>query len=73
VIFLTLAYSGLRVGELCTLKWRDLSLKERTLSITKTYYNPKNKETEYQLLTPKTLKQLHQGEQLSLIQRVRET
>lgn len=53
-IFLTLAYSGLRVGELCALKWRDLSFPDQTVSITKTYYNPKNRATEYQLLTPKT-------------------
>lgn len=54
VIFITLAYSGLRVGELCSLKWKDLDYQERTVSITKTYYNPKNKATDYQLLTPKT-------------------
>lgn len=54
VIFTTLAYSGVRVGELCALKWRDLSFSEYTLSITKTYYNPKNRATDYQLLSPKT-------------------
>lgn len=53
-IFLTLAYSGLRVGELCAVKWRDLSVKDQTVNITKTYYNPKNIATKYQLLTPKT-------------------
>lgn len=31
IIFLTLAYSGLRVGELCALKWRDFDFKEHTL------------------------------------------
>ncbi|QHJ69229.1 site-specific integrase [Planococcus halotolerans] len=54
VIFLTLAYSGLRVGELCALKWTDLDFINQTVSITKTYYNPQNKATEYHLLTPKT-------------------
>lgn len=54
VMFLTLAYSGLRVGELVALKWKDLNFKERTLSVTKTYYNPTNRATEYHLLTPKT-------------------
>lgn len=53
-IFLTLAYSGLRVGELCALKWSDFDEEEMTLSVTKTYYNPRNVTTEYQLLTPKT-------------------
>lgn len=54
VMFLTLAYSGLRVGELVALKWKDLDFEEHTLSVTKTYYNPINRATEYQLLTPKT-------------------
>jgi integrase len=53
-IFLTLAYSGLRVGELCALMWRDLTPKEFTLSVTKTYYNPRNITKDYQLLPPKT-------------------
>lgn len=55
VIFLTLAYTGMRVGELCALKWRDIDFEEQTISITKTYYNPKNNIREYQLLTPKTI------------------
>lgn len=53
-IFMTLAYSGLRVGELCGLKWKDISFNNHTVSVTKTYYNPRNVATEYQLLTPKT-------------------
>lgn len=55
-IFLTLAYSGIRVGELCALMWKDLSFKDYTLSVTKTYYNPRNIIKEYQLLPPKTKK-----------------
>jgi integrase len=58
VIFLTLAYSGIRVGELCALKWTDLDRDNFTLKITKTYYNPRNVTTEYQLLTPKTSKSI---------------
>jgi len=54
LIFVTLAYTGLRVGEMVSLKWYDFDLKERTLRITKTYYNPNNNKIEYQLLTPKT-------------------
>lgn len=54
LIFKLLAYTGMRVGELCALKWRDVDMKENTISITKTYYNPKNRATEYQLLPPKT-------------------
>lgn len=52
-IFLLLAYTGMRAGELCALKWTDL--KEDTISITKTYYNPTNDIQSYTLLTPKTL------------------
>ncbi|WP_160044318.1 tyrosine-type recombinase/integrase [Paenibacillus sp. USDA918EY] len=54
VIFLILAYSGMRAGELCALRWSDLDEDEHTISITKTYYNPSNRTREYQLLTPKT-------------------
>lgn len=53
-IFLTLAYSGLRVGELCALMWKDLSFENCTLSVTKTYYNPRNVTKDYQILPPKT-------------------
>ncbi|WP_408009089.1 tyrosine-type recombinase/integrase [Pseudalkalibacillus sp. A8] len=53
-MFLTLAYSGLRVGELIALKWSDIDFDKKTLRVTKTYYNPRNKTKEYQLLTPKT-------------------
>lgn len=54
VVFLTLAYTGMRVGELCALKWKDIDFVEKTISITKTYYNPKLNIKNYQLLTPKT-------------------
>ncbi|GGC97390.1 site-specific integrase [Thalassobacillus devorans] len=53
-MFLTLAYSGLRVGELMALKWTDIDMSRETLRVTKTYYNPSNRTKEYQLLTPKT-------------------
>ncbi|MBM7554853.1 site-specific integrase [Thalassobacillus pellis] len=53
-MFLTLAYSGLRVGELIALKWTDIDMARETLRVTKTYYNPSNRTKEYQLLTPKT-------------------
>ncbi|NTZ20580.1 site-specific integrase, partial [Paenibacillus sp. JMULE4] len=52
--FLTLAYTGLRVGELCALKWRDIDFDEQTISITKTLYNRKNKSGAHELQTPKT-------------------
>ncbi|MNW45653.1 Transposase [compost metagenome] len=53
-IFLLLAYSGLRIGELLALKWSDIDLVKKTISITKTCYFPKNKITDYVLLPPKT-------------------
>lgn len=53
-IFVTLAYTGLRVGELCALKWKDLNFTDRTLSITKTLYSPTNNARSSKLLTPKT-------------------
>jgi integrase len=53
-IFMLLAYTGMRVGELCALKWKDIDFKEETVSITKTYYNPTNNTIKYHLLPPKT-------------------
>lgn len=53
-VFLLLAYTGIRVGELCALKWKDIDFTEGTVSITKTYYNPTNNVMQYKLLPPKT-------------------
>lgn len=54
--FLTLSYTGMRVGELVALKWQDIDFDENTISITKTYYNRKNNTIKYKLVTPKTEK-----------------
>ncbi|MFC6040339.1 tyrosine-type recombinase/integrase [Paenisporosarcina macmurdoensis] len=54
--FVTLPYTGLRLGELLALKWSDVDFTKKTMRITKTYYNPNNGQTGYQLLTPKTKK-----------------
>ncbi|WOV83922.1 tyrosine-type recombinase/integrase [Sporosarcina jeotgali] len=54
VIFATLAYSGLRIGELLALKESDIDFKTNVVRVSKTYYNPKNNKREYSLLTPKT-------------------
>ncbi|QHE59915.1 tyrosine-type recombinase/integrase [Rossellomorea vietnamensis] len=56
LIFLTLSYTGMRVGELVALKWKDIDFEGHTISITKTYYNPTNNTLEYQLVPPKTRK-----------------
>ena len=54
-VFLLLSYSGIRVGEMCALKWKDIDFEQGTLNITKTYYNPTNNIKNYKLLPPKTL------------------
>jgi len=53
MMFLTLAYSGMRDGELCALKKTDFDKVEKTVSITKTNYNPSCKVIEFTLLPPK--------------------
>ncbi|KIL72347.1 Phage integrase [Bacillus badius] len=53
-LFILMAYTGLRAGELCALKWRDIDFEEQAISISKTYYNPTNNRKEYKLLPPKT-------------------
>src|SRR5690606_16507256 len=55
-IFILLSYTGMRVGELAALKWKDIDFKKCTIRITKTYYNPDNNTLEYQILPPKTKK-----------------
>jgi integrase len=52
--FLTLAYTGMRIGEFAVLRETDWDFEECTISITKTYYNPTNSTTKYKLLPPKT-------------------
>lgn len=54
IIFLTLAYTGMRVGELCALKWKDIDFENKTINIYKTYYNERNVTTEYELTTAKS-------------------
>lgn len=53
-MFRVLAYTGMRVGELCALKWKDIDFEEGTISITKTLYNPNNNYSQFKLNTPKT-------------------
>ena len=53
-IFVTLAYTGMRVGELCALKWSDIDKNNKTISITKTLDNEKNNAKEYEIVPPKT-------------------
>ncbi|MFC0302048.1 site-specific integrase [Virgibacillus soli] len=52
--FSLLAYSGMRIGEVISLQWKDLDFQNSSLSITKTDYNPSNNKREFELQTPKT-------------------
>ncbi|TYR78454.1 site-specific integrase [Priestia megaterium] len=56
LIFTTLSFTGMRVGELVVLKWGDIDFDKHTISINKTYYNPTNNTTKYLLVRPKTTK-----------------
>jgi integrase len=56
--FATLAYTGVRLGEMLALKWSDLDFLKKKIRITKTYYNPNNGKASYELLTPKTKKSI---------------
>lgn len=53
-IFILLAYTGMRVGELCALQWKDIHFEEKEIEINKTYYNVSKGAQEYILQTPKT-------------------
>ncbi len=53
-IYLTLAYTGMRIGELCALQWKDIDFDNKTINIYKNYFNAKNKVTEYKLTTTKS-------------------
>lgn len=54
IMFLVLAYTGIRIGELVSLKWQDIDFEAYTIKINKTYYNPNNNTRNYLLVTPKT-------------------
>lgn len=52
VICELLANSGMRVGELAVLQWKDL--KDNKISIYKTYFSENSRSGEYQMLTTKS-------------------
>jgi integrase len=53
-IFLTLAYTGMRSGELCGLMWKDIDFERNEISINRTMFTPTNTPPGYELQTPKT-------------------
>ena len=53
-LFYLLAFSGLRVGELCALKWPDIDFENNTIRIIKTLLGTNRRK--YRLDTPKTKK-----------------
>ena len=54
-LFMLLAYTGMRIGELLALTWHDLDMEDSTVSISKTLYTPDNNISHYELLPPKTV------------------
>lgn len=52
--FFTLAFSGMRPGELTVLQKQDLDFEKNTIDINKTLYNPNNNMLKYELDIPKT-------------------
>lgn len=59
-IFTTLAYTGLRIGELSALKEGDLDFEEDKIRVTKTLYNPTNRYNLYVVHTPKTVSSIRE-------------
>lgn len=55
-VFMTLAYTGMRIGELSVLCEDDINLKEGYIRVNKTVYNGKCKASEFKLQKPKTRK-----------------
>lgn len=54
--FLLMAYTGMRIGEMCALRWSDIDFEACTISINGTLYNPKDNSGHYEITTPKTPK-----------------
>lgn len=56
IIFLTLAYTGLRRGELSVLKWTDVDMDNHTISINKTFsFGDSKRANDFVLAPPKTI------------------
>lgn len=53
-LFLTLAYTGLRLSEATALLWSDINFEEKTLSVSKNLYFINKKRCDYIFQPPKT-------------------
>lgn len=73
-VFLLLAGTGMRIGELCALKWSDVSFDEKKLRITKTMENI-DAYRNYMVTPPKTLNSVRtidiDDQLIALIKRVK--
>lgn len=54
LVFCLLAYSGMRIGEVLTLKWKDIDFERNTISINRTLYNPKNNKRKFKTQSTKS-------------------
>src|SRR5699024_3819768 len=52
--FYLLVFTGMRVGELCALKWTDIDFEENTIRITKTLDMPDHNMRKFKITPPKT-------------------
>lgn len=53
-IFYLLPFSGMRSGEMCALKWTDITFNKNEVRVTKTLTNETNNMRKYDLTPPKT-------------------
>lgn len=56
LFYASLAYTGLRVGELIVLRWSDVNFDNNTISVNGTLYNPDDLAGWYEIEDPKTKK-----------------
>ncbi|KAA0956676.1 site-specific integrase [Planococcus sp. ANT_H30] len=56
--FYLMAFTGMRVGEVCALKWTDINFEDKQIRVTKTMDNPTHNMRKYQLTPPKTKKSI---------------
>lgn len=53
-IFLTLAHTGMRIGEACALRWSDVDFENQAITVNGTLHNPADTSWQYEIVSPKT-------------------